>query len=635
MKARSFLIKKLLRFWARRTPLLRQVFPKEMADGRWPDFNASWSRLIELENTQLRLFEACETFKRQTKSVSMNDLVKEDQLLVSVIMPIFQSDVSKLRLAIQSVRSQTYPRYELLIIYYGVLPVLDGLEDQADSKIRWLASDQANAPYQRNLGIQQALGDIIAYLDDDNVWYPYYLEYIVAAYAHPQVQSTYTAQIVNQIDGNLQLLKAISFDKEKFLIEGGIDGNVYAHRTELYAQYGGWDTELNRLQDLDLILRYSQAAPPYFVPIVGGEYLENRPGSISVTQPFFYNLWMVKKKNLKKFSPSFRVLTLLASYRQISDRNIYYDLQAVEAYGIDIAVWAPVLDKALQPESHFKMYHGDLEKAIKDFQPDIINSYGLSAVTFYQEVLDRYNIPITIRNLGFENNQIFIAQLTGSKNIKRIFVLPEALNRFYPEEKLFVLPTSIHSELFIPSSEKNKRQVIQYGSSPDIKSLEGFIQIALKCPEFEFVLVLPIAMAAVDIKQSILSYNHKRGNPVKIIGPAQIETVAKVIRSAGIYLCPQHSDNHFAMSLAIKEALAASCIVLVQESEGDRPYYAEVVQYFRSPQDAAKLIKASSTWTDDYWKTQGARNSEFVFEHFTAIDTMKPVITYWQELLLT
>ena len=66
------------------------------------------------------------------------------------------------------------------------------------------------------------------------------------------------------------------------------------------------------------------------------------------------------------------------------------------------------------------------------------------------------------------------------------------------------MPTSIHSELFIPSSEKNKRQVIQYGSSPDIKSLEGFIQIALKCPEFEFVLVLPIAMAAELMTQCVL-----------------------------------------------------------------------------------------------------------------------------------
>lgn len=296
---KSFFIRKALRFLARRVPALRRVYAHEITQGILPDFNETFMRYHDLERAHQKTLQALESFKGITIRHPVVDSGVEFKPKVSVIMPIYHSELSELKLAVDSIRSQTYPHFELLIIHIDTThQVLDWLVQLNDPRIRLLQSDIANAPYQRNLGIQQSTGDIIAYLDDDNIWFAHYLEYTVLAYSNPDVHCTFTGQVITQSNTNLISLRAMRFDRDRFLKEhGGIDGNVFAHRKELFLNYGGWDSTLTRLQDLDLISRYSKMSPPYFIPILGGVYLENGPNSISETQSYDTNLSRVMMKN--------------------------------------------------------------------------------------------------------------------------------------------------------------------------------------------------------------------------------------------------------------------------------------------------------------------------------------------------
>jgi glycosyltransferase involved in cell wall biosynthesis len=118
--------------------------------------------------------------------------------VVSVIMP-FLNVAPYLEEAIESVRAQTYPRWELLLCDDRST---DGSSDIArryaaldPSRIRHLAHADGGthgASATRNLGIAVARGEVIALLDGDDVWFPTKLEEQLAILAErPDADALY------------------------------------------------------------------------------------------------------------------------------------------------------------------------------------------------------------------------------------------------------------------------------------------------------------------------------------------------------------------------------------------------------------------------------------------------------------
>ena len=95
------------------------------------------------------------------------------KIKISVIIP-FYDDFKLLKRAIYSVQSQSFKNYELIIIY-------DNPEDKENikllkefvknKKIKVLINNKnLGAGLSRNKGIRKAKGELIAFLDSDDVW---------------------------------------------------------------------------------------------------------------------------------------------------------------------------------------------------------------------------------------------------------------------------------------------------------------------------------------------------------------------------------------------------------------------------------------------------------------------------------
>lgn len=100
--------------------------------------------------------------------------------MFSVIIPCHNSQ-EYIAVAIESVRSQTYQNWELLVVddcSIDDTPMIVDTFVKKDRRIKYLKTDKPSGSpaVPRNMGVQQAKGQYIAFLDSDDAWMPSKLE---------------------------------------------------------------------------------------------------------------------------------------------------------------------------------------------------------------------------------------------------------------------------------------------------------------------------------------------------------------------------------------------------------------------------------------------------------------------------
>jgi glycosyltransferase involved in cell wall biosynthesis/GT2 family glycosyltransferase len=221
--------------------------------------------------------------------------------LVSIIMPAYNR-ASVINMAIQSVLDQSHENFELIIVDDGstdeTAAIVQAIDDPRIILIR--LPENRGVSVARNRALDEAKGDIIAYLDTDNLWDTDYLAIMTGALSERRgYQSAYAGQVIYQTvagSGDIpdrQEQKAIRlcpFNRSRLEERNFIDLNVFVHRRHLHGLHGGFDEQLRRLVDWDLILRYTRDTPPLMVPALLGGYQAGRvDNQITATEDFNSN----------------------------------------------------------------------------------------------------------------------------------------------------------------------------------------------------------------------------------------------------------------------------------------------------------------------------------------------------------
>ncbi len=118
---------------------------------------------------------------RPSRSLSVTD-----HPLVSVVIPSYNC-AGYVGEAIAGVLSQTYDNYEIIVVDDGSTDdTRKALVPYVDT-IKYVYQENRGLPAARNTGIREAAGDLIAFLDADDIWYPTKLEMQVQALNnHPE-----------------------------------------------------------------------------------------------------------------------------------------------------------------------------------------------------------------------------------------------------------------------------------------------------------------------------------------------------------------------------------------------------------------------------------------------------------------
>lgn len=90
---------------------------------------------------------------------------------ISVIIPVYNCD-RYLAEAIDSVLAQTYPASEIIVIDDGSIDDSPAVAQSYGARVRYQYQPQQGAGAARNHGVELATGDLLAFLDADDLWTP-------------------------------------------------------------------------------------------------------------------------------------------------------------------------------------------------------------------------------------------------------------------------------------------------------------------------------------------------------------------------------------------------------------------------------------------------------------------------------
>jgi glycosyltransferase involved in cell wall biosynthesis/SAM-dependent methyltransferase len=225
-----------------------------------------------------------------------------DKQLVSCIIIFFNAE-KFLEEAIESVFAQTYENWELLLIDDGSTDssttIALNYAEKYPEKVKYLEHEghqNRGMSATRNLGIQNAKGDYIAFLDADDIWLPYKLEQqIPILSSHAQAGMLYGSSyywyswtgepndiqkdrvVENEDAPNIRMIQPIEF--LTLFINNHIlkppTSSLLARRN-LVSRIGGFEeTALNIIEDQVFIAKMSLEAPVVIVKGIFERYRQH------------------------------------------------------------------------------------------------------------------------------------------------------------------------------------------------------------------------------------------------------------------------------------------------------------------------------------------------------------------------
>jgi len=227
------------------------------------------------------------------------------KIAFSVIMPVYNRRFCICQ-AIDSLLAQTFQNFELIIVDDGSVDDTESLlkerykTELADGKIVYCYTEHVGVCRARNLGLQISRNPWIAYLDSDNTVVSEFLQVFAEAIAQSSAK-TYYAQIKQNIGGKIY---GHSFNFKSLLYGNYIDMGAFVHSRALVDELGGFDENMTRVVDWELIVRYTRKHKPVFIPKIVVNYNDSTEHMrISTTANAVSNTLYLYRKHIPKSNP--------------------------------------------------------------------------------------------------------------------------------------------------------------------------------------------------------------------------------------------------------------------------------------------------------------------------------------------
>lgn len=192
---------------------------------------------------------------------------KKNIPIVSVIVPTYNR-TDMLAETLKSILNQTYQDFEIIVVNDAGVDVSHVIENYNQSgKIVYIQHEKNKGlAAARNSGIKAARGKYIAYLDDDDIFYPDHLETLINFFETNDYKVAYTdayRAYQDMRDGRYVTIKreianTSDFDYNRILFENFIPVLCFSHEKSCIDHVGLFDETLGAHEDWDLWMRMSR-----------------------------------------------------------------------------------------------------------------------------------------------------------------------------------------------------------------------------------------------------------------------------------------------------------------------------------------------------------------------------------------
>ncbi|MCH4831112.1 hypothetical protein BWK60_12210 [Flavobacterium covae] len=252
--------------------------------------------------------------------------MQKNTFLFSVIIPLYNKE-NYIYNTLISVINQTYTYFEIIIVNDGSTDKsLEIVKNINDSRIKIFEQNNKGVSSARNLGIKNATGSLIAFLDADDLWKKNHLEEIQQLYSlYPKcgmycsryfmkiskkksIPISYSYEIPNDYKGIL-----VDYFKTSLVYRVGLPSAVVIPKT-LFKSGFSFNNNVSSGQDLELFTQIAISYPVAITNCYTIEYnfvIDNQLSKTPITQKKLCNLNQFNKaeendSSLKQFLDVYR-----------------------------------------------------------------------------------------------------------------------------------------------------------------------------------------------------------------------------------------------------------------------------------------------------------------------------------------
>lgn len=252
--------------------------------------------------------------------------------LVSIVTPSF-NQAPFLRATMESVLAQTYPRIEYLVMDGGSTDgSVDLIRDFANRLAYWQSGPDGGQASAINAGWTRATGEIVTYLNSDDLLEPDAVQASVKALLDaPDAGLSYGACVwVNERNEKIGQIDAAPFSLPALLLQNRLaQPSVFIRRAAL-DRVGMLDPSMHYLMDYDLWLRIALYFPVVRVPHTLSRFRLHNDSKTGRSYRFFLD------DNLKVLDKAFREPAMPANLVGMRPRaeNYAFVLTALHCYSL-------------------------------------------------------------------------------------------------------------------------------------------------------------------------------------------------------------------------------------------------------------------------------------------------------------
>jgi glycosyltransferase involved in cell wall biosynthesis len=226
---------------------------------------------------------------------------------VTIVMPTYQR-WSRLGRTLQCALDQTGVDLEVLIVSDGEERMPPDLLEPGEDRVRVIYPPEAKGvAHARNLGIQEASGPWVAFLDDDDLWAPDKLSRQLEAARASDASWVFASALA--VDDRMEPVELFRAPEPQGLLPALFEyqripagcSNVLA-RTDFMREVGGFDESFHQLADWELWIRMAAAGPAACVDDVLVAYVQHE-GSMLLTHRDWvfdeFNRFLAKTRRLE------------------------------------------------------------------------------------------------------------------------------------------------------------------------------------------------------------------------------------------------------------------------------------------------------------------------------------------------